>query len=300
MGRAAKRVEMIPIELISVPNPRTRNRRVHAEITDNIAAIGLKRPITVARRTAEDGRLSYEAVCGEGRFEAFRALGQAEIPAIVIEAPEADCMVMSLVENLARRKHHALDLMQDIGTLRQQGHSDQDIATKIGVTATWVNLIAGLLEKGEERLVAAVETGLIPIRFAGEIARCSDAEVQNGLAEAYARGEIKGKKLGVVRRLLEQRARRRKILPASPFGRRGGSTSMTAEQLIRVYKREADRQKLLVKKADFTQSRLLFVVEALKDLRNDEDFVELLRAEKLDNLPRWLGEALGSASAAKQ
>ena len=41
----------------------------------------------------------YDLVCGQGRLEAFVALGQNEIPAIVIEASEEDCYVMSLVEN---------------------------------------------------------------------------------------------------------------------------------------------------------------------------------------------------------
>lgn len=44
----------------------------------------------------------------------------------------------------------------------------------------------------------------------------------------------------------------------------------------------------LVKKAQVTQTRLLFVVEALKTLRADEHFVTLLRAEKLDGMPKDL------------
>ena len=48
-------------------------------------------------------RPRYDLVCGEGRLEAFRMLDETEIPAVVIDAAEADCLVMSLVENLARR-----------------------------------------------------------------------------------------------------------------------------------------------------------------------------------------------------
>ena len=44
-------------------------------------------------------------------------LGETEIPAIVVDATEADCLVMSLVENIARRQHRAIDLMQEIGSL---------------------------------------------------------------------------------------------------------------------------------------------------------------------------------------
>ncbi len=47
-ARTPRKFEMIPIDEINVLNPRARNRHQHREIIDNIANIGLKRPITVA------------------------------------------------------------------------------------------------------------------------------------------------------------------------------------------------------------------------------------------------------------
>ena len=41
----------------------------------NIAELGLKRPITVTRRDVAEG-IRYELVCGQGRLEAYQALGQ--------------------------------------------------------------------------------------------------------------------------------------------------------------------------------------------------------------------------------
>ena len=73
-------VEMIPIERITVINPRVRNKKKFKEIVSNIAEIGLKRPITVTRRDDADGP-RYALVCGQGRLEAYQALGQHEIPA---------------------------------------------------------------------------------------------------------------------------------------------------------------------------------------------------------------------------
>ena len=97
-----QQIEMIPISRITVLNPRSRNKRQHREIVNNIEAIGLKRPITVSRRQGPGGP-RYDLVCGQGRLEAFQMLGQTEIPAVVIEAAEDECLVMSLVENIARR-----------------------------------------------------------------------------------------------------------------------------------------------------------------------------------------------------
>src|SRR3546814_11288914 len=85
-------IEMIPLDAIHVLNPRARNRRQHHEIVDNIAAVGLKRPITVSRRAAANS-VRYDLVRGEGRLEAFRRLGEAEIPPVVIEDGEEDCAV---------------------------------------------------------------------------------------------------------------------------------------------------------------------------------------------------------------
>jgi ParB family chromosome partitioning protein len=110
--------ELIAVNAITVINPRIRNQKVFDEIVANIAELGLKRPITVAaRKNNESGDLTYELVCGQGRLEAFKALKQVKIPAVVITASSEDCLVMSLVENLARRQHHPLDLLRDIKRL---------------------------------------------------------------------------------------------------------------------------------------------------------------------------------------
>jgi ParB family chromosome partitioning protein len=64
---------------------------------------------------------------------------------------------------------------------------------------------------------------------------------------------------------------------------------------VRTYQREVERQKLMVKKAEFVQQRLLFVIGALRQLLADENFVNLLRAEGLDTLPKYLSERVWSS-----
>jgi ParB family chromosome partitioning protein len=56
---------------------------------------------------------------------------------VVIEASESECLVMSLVENIARRTPRPIDLMKEIGALRSRGYNDAEIAEKIGVGASW-------------------------------------------------------------------------------------------------------------------------------------------------------------------
>jgi ParB family chromosome partitioning protein len=133
----AQAIEMIPVERITVINPRVRNKKIFKEIISNIAEIGLKKPITVTRRDEIDG-VRYDLVCGQGRLEAYQVLGQSEIPALVVEADTEDCMVMSLIENLARRQHRAVDLLHDIQGLKQRGYNDTVISRKTGLTIAYV------------------------------------------------------------------------------------------------------------------------------------------------------------------
>ena len=63
--RQAQAVEVVPIERITVINPRVRNKKIFKEITSNIAELGLKKPITVTRREDADGP-RYDLVRGFG------------------------------------------------------------------------------------------------------------------------------------------------------------------------------------------------------------------------------------------
>lgn len=279
------KLETIPIERIDVINPRARNKKIFKEIISNIADIGLKRPITVARREDADGP-RYALVCGQGRLEAYQALGQKEIPANIIEANMEDCMVMSLVENLARRQHRSIDLLHDIEGLKSRGYNDTAIARKTGLTIEYIKAVLRLLQNGEHRLLRAVEANQIPVSIAVEIAAASDTETQSILQQAYEKKLLRGQKLIAARRLIEQRLRRGKGLRINKnmSGKRR-ERPLTSNQLIRVYQEDVDRKRLLIRKAAATRNRLVFVTEALRKLFADENFVTLLRVEGIDTLP---------------
>ena len=69
-----------------------------------------------------------------------------------------------------------------------------------------------------------------------------------------------------------------------------GSQRTSAESLVIAYKRETQRQRLMVKKAKFCEVRLLSATAAFKVLVQDEDYVNLLRAEKMETMPKFLAE----------
>ncbi len=284
----AQTVEMAPIERITVINPRVRNERIFKEIISNIGEIGLKKPITVTRRDGADGP-RFDLVCGQGRLEAYQALGQQEIPALVVEADTQDCLMMSLIENLARRQHSAIDLLHDIEGLRKRGYNDTTIARKTGLTLEYVKGVSRLLQKGEHRLLRAVEAGQIPVSIAVEIAASSDAEVQGVLQQAYEKKLLRGQRLISARRLIEQRRRRGKGLRNTGMqNTKQRVRPLSSNALIRAFQDDVDRKRLLIRKAEATRNQLIFVTEALRKLFADENFLTLLRAEALDTLPRNL------------
>ena len=102
-------VEMVPIARISVPNPRVRSKVSFDQLVESISKVGLKKPITLTRRDDDDGA-GFDLVCGQGRLEAYAALGQSEIPAIVEDVSNEDRMLRSVVENIARLQHRPLEL----------------------------------------------------------------------------------------------------------------------------------------------------------------------------------------------
>ena len=286
-------IEMIPVHLIDIVNPRVRNKRAFHLMSENIRDVGLKKPVIVARREGRDGA-RFDLVCGQGRLEAYLALGQTEIPAIIKEATLEQCLLESLVENLARRKHSAVDLLQDIAAMKKRGHSDKDIAAKTGLNYHYVRDVIQLLEKGEERLLRAVEAGHIPLTVALEIADADDEGVQTALRQAYEKGILQGKKLLFAKKIADQRRRIGKSLPKRTS--RSAPTSPAA--LLRAYQQEADRKRHLIRKAQATRNQLVLVSEALRRLLADENFVTLLQAEGLETLPRNLAARIQGSGMA--
>lgn len=293
----ASELQMIPIDKIEVLNPRERNGKVFDEIVGNIKNIGLKKPITVTPRIDAEGNETFMLICGEGRLKAFRSLGETTIPAMLVHVNDEDAFIMSLAENIARRQGRTLELLAGIEKLRDQGYDKKTIAEKTGLSKDYVNGILQLLDNGEERLLIAVESGRIPLNAALTIAGAgsSDKDIQTALQEAYESGELRGNHLINARRVIEKR---RSLGRTIAKGAPRKAPDVTSSSLIRSYQKEVERQKLMVKKAEFAQQRLLFVAEGMRQLMADENFTNLLRAEGLDTLPKYIAERVWSGGNA--
>jgi len=292
-------VPMIPLAQIRVLNPRAREAKRFKQIVENISHVGLKKPITVSIRADSfiGGDPVYDLVCGQGRLEAYHALGEKEIPAIVVSATKEERLVMSLVENLARRQPTRFEHVVQMVRLRDEGYSVADVARKVDLTASFVGSILGLWDRGEERLVRGVEEGRIPLALACALVQSTDADEQRILTEAYETGKLTGKRLLATKRLLDQRRSHGKKYCVIQSRRK---TASSADGLVRTYEQEARRKRVFVKKAQLCELRLRFAVSAMKALLANEDFVNLLRAEGLGTLPQLLAEEAGLEVAPKE
>jgi ParB family chromosome partitioning protein len=291
-------VRMIPVSQINPINPRSRGKTKFAQIVGNIAKLGLKKPVTVALAidTGPDGQPRYDLVCGQGRLEAYIALGRTEIPAIRVEGTKEELWLMSLAENLARRRHSAVELLREVQAMKERGYTHAEIARKIDLDTAYVRGILQLLNRGEERLLQAVEKGHLPVNVAMTIATADDRGVQRALQEAYERNDLRGKALLRARRLIEtRRARGKKPRSAS---RAAGERPVSSASLLKTFQQETLRQKLVVQKAKICETRLLFACTALKQLFRDDHFVTLLRAEGLDSVLQYVGERVQSGGSA--
>jgi ParB family transcriptional regulator, chromosome partitioning protein len=279
-----QQVQMIPIEKIRVINSRERDRSKHDQIKQSIATVGLKKPIQVSRRSEsdEDG---YDLVYGEGRLSAFVALGAKEIPAIVVDLPKEERLLRSLVENMARRHRNPSALIREIERLKELGYNNLAISKKVGVSDQFISSLHKLVKAGEERLLEAALTGRVPITIAIDIAKTDSPDAQRELLKAYEDKKLTFTSLRVVKRLIEQR---RVLGKSRSRGPRQSDETPSADSFVCAYRREADRQKKLIRKAAVAEEKLLFIVTALKALLAEDHFTTLLRAEHLNTMPEYL------------
>ena len=227
-------------------------------------------------------------MCGEGRLNAFRILGETHIPALIVEVSDEDAFIMSLAENIARKGHRPLEILADIELLLTRNTSIDDIVAKTGLSQKYVRDIVFLLKKGEERLIEAVQHGTLPLSAAIQIARAKtdDDDLGDMLEEAYQSGELKTTQLYEAKQLLAKRR------DQGPKANNRPKLPNSAHSLVKTYQREVERQHKMVLKAEHAQQKLLLVEQGLRTLFADTNFVTLLRAEGLETLPQYLAERI--------
>jgi len=280
---AQKPLYDIPIVEIRVVNPRTRSRKQFQVVVKSIASVGLKKPITVAKRPPSEDGTRYDLVVGQGRMEAFLALGHTSIPANVIEATTEDLLIMSLIENIARRSPSNKTLYQEVSSLTAKGYGPREIALKLGYDESYIGAIRHLIEKDEADLCEAVEANRIPLSIALAIANEQEPDVQRALSEAYESGELRGRRFIEAQRMLADHS----------FQRHDGAVpearpALSGKDLVKEYERRTREQQNLAARSSLVHDKLVLLRSAMRSLLADQDLITLLRAESLQDVPAGL------------
>lgn len=281
-----EKVVLIETNKILVVNPRQRDEFTHKEIKENIRQIGLKRPVSV-RRIIHD-EYEFALICGQGRLEAYIHYQEAYIPAIVKNVNEETGHLMSLTENIARRKPRATELLDSVRQLKKQGLTDKEIGERLGYVISWVQGVSSLLEKGEKKLLAAFEAGNIPLYLAVEISRATDESIQDSLTEALLNGTIKGKQINIIKRIIDNRKNGNKGSTNKTFATKRVQKKYSPEELAVMYQKNSDEHKEIQAKARYSRETLMLVKEILRQLTQDNSFCELLSKNNITDMPEIL------------
>ncbi|WP_158149053.1 ParB/RepB/Spo0J family partition protein [Pantoea agglomerans] len=275
-------VHMVKISSIKVVIPRSRNKFRHAEITESIDASGLRKPITIRRIV--DKKYEFALICGQGRLESLTALGEELIPAFILDIDENQAYIMSLVENMARVVPRAGEQFQRIKEMTEQGLTNKEISSSTGLSLHWITSLTMLINKGENKLLSAVESGCIPISFAVEIARVDFEGGQELLIKAFDEGLIKHKDVGKIREILDSRDEGLKGFINNNFGIAKKKKKMTTDELQQLYQDNISQHKKIKNKAEYVEIKLLVASQIFKELTSNESFSKIVVEESLQDV----------------
>lgn len=278
MNKEFDHVTMIDALSVKVVNPRSRNKFKHFEITESIKN-GLRKPITVRRIKDED--YQYALICGQGRLESFHQLKEKMIPAFIIDVDEETAYLMSLIENMARVNPRTGEQFYRIRDMTNEGMANKDISKHTGLSVNWINSIIMLLGKGENKLLAAVESGKIPISLAVEIAKSNYKESQELFIEAFEAGKIKQRDVIKLRKILETRSEGLKGSISNSFKSDHKKKKISVDELTKMYQDSINEHKSLKNKARLIEENILLAQQIFMELLKDESFSNLVKQEQL-------------------
>ena len=137
-------------------------------------------------------------------------------------------------------------------------------------------------------MLDAAISGRIPLGVAMDIAKAETVEMQRSFLKAYESKQLNLVSIRTVKRMMDQRR-----FIGKSLGRRMGTRIRTSvESLVNSYRRQSQKQKLMVRKARVCEAKLVFIVSAFNKLLADEHFVTLLRAEGLSTMPKYLWDKM--------
>lgn len=185
------------------------------ELAASIKEFGVVQPVVVRKK----GR-SYELVAGERRLRAAGLAGLTKVPAIIKDYDDAKMMEIALIENIQRHDLNPIEEAQGLRRLMQEFKLTQEqTAEKVGRSRSAVTNILRLLNLPEQ-VQAQIINGVLTMGQAKQLlglpkpeqmCEVAEAIIANGwssrMTEEVVRKLKEGKKLKIVRELIEEEAK---------------------------------------------------------------------------------------------
>ena len=185
------------------------------ELAASIKEFGVVQPVVVRKK----GR-SYELVAGERRLRAAGLAGLTKVPALVKDYDDAKMMEIALIENIQRHDLNPIEEAQGLRRLMQEFKLTQEqTAEKVGRSRSAVTNILRLLnlpEQVQKQIINGVLTmgqakQLLGLPKPEQMCEVAEAIIANGwssrMTEEVVRKLKEGKKLKIVRELVEEEAK---------------------------------------------------------------------------------------------
>lgn len=185
------------------------------ELAASIKEFGVVQPVVVRKK----GR-SYELVAGERRLRAAGLAGLTKVPAIVKDYDDAKMMEIALIENIQRHDLNPIEEAQGLRRMMQEFKLTQEqTAEKVGRSRSAVTNILRLLnlpEQVQKQIINGVLTmgqakQLLGLPKQEQMCEVAEAIIANGwssrMTEEVVRKLKEGKKLKIVRELVEEEAK---------------------------------------------------------------------------------------------
>ena len=147
------------------------------ELASSIAKYGIIQPIVL--RNIGD---KYEIIAGERRFKASQIAGLTKVPAIINNTDDNTSAEIALLENLQRKNLTPIEEAQSYKKLIDRGFTQEEIATKLGVSQSSVANKMRLLNL-PKRVQDALLYGKISERHARSLLTLNNSDLQINLLE---------------------------------------------------------------------------------------------------------------------
>jgi len=179
---------VVILQVAALRPGRSRARRAGGDdgvpaLAASVAVQGVREPLLVRKLAGEPG--AYEVIAGERRRIAAERAGRAELPAIIVEANDAEALMLSLIENLGRRDFSPLDEARAyLRLLTEYRASPSLLARRLARERTHIATALRLLGL-PERVRHYLDSGQLSPAQAYKLLGAPDAEA---LAEQMVRG----------------------------------------------------------------------------------------------------------------